>query len=581
MKSAPLLTACLLLAALPAAQPVPRPAPFVRVGVSYPSGLSRDRERAAADLEAIDTLGFNSIRVPIDWADAEPARRQYRFEMMDQTLELAGRAGLKVTLHLDTASLPEWLFRRYPDGRFVPASKVDGPQPERACLDHPGVRADVEAYVGAASIRAARHPAWESLDVGTGPESGFCVCPHTARRFREWLKATFGSEERPAAFARSDRAAFVAVYERDHLAFVANAASARGNRVSSSSAGAPSVLRHLFNEPPGQDDWLMTTAVDHYGTLIPPQLGRAEPLPPVHLALSLDGIRSAARDKGWLMTDGTIAGRAAQVPSAAHVRLWTWAALSRGARGVTYADWRVLGADASRGLVSADGTISDRARAAGALARVIGRNPALFAPLRSRTSKVAIAYDPRPKDSAERTSVATAFQSIAYWALFERNIQVDFIHLDEIAAGMASRYKVVIAGSQPALPGPVAEALKAYVATGGTLVDPSITSLTSEQMAQTATRAGVGPEVRLEGATGLVETRFLESPDVLMLVGLNHADTPQRVKMTFTPDTQEAIWQNMETGAAVNFIAGPEGPTYTYSFGPRDALILMIRKNLR
>ena len=55
----------------------------------------------------------------------------------------------------------------------------------------------------------------------------------------------------------------------------------------------------------------------------------------------------------------------------------------------------------------------------------------------------------------------------------------------------------------------------------------------------------------------------------------------ERVKMTFTPDTQEAIWQNMETGSAVNFVAGPEGPTYTYSFQPRDALVLMIRKNVR
>ena len=50
--------------------------------------------------------------------------------------------------------------------------------------------------------------------------------------------------------------------------------------------------------------------------------------------------------------------------------------------------------------------------------------------------------------------------------------------------------------------------------------------------------------------------------------------------MTFTPDTQEAIWQNMETGAAVNFIAGPEGPTYTYSFAREMRSILMIRKSI-
>jgi hypothetical protein len=292
------------------------------------------------------------------------------------------------------------------------------------------------------------------------------------------------------------------------------------------------------------------------------------------LALALDGMRSAAREKGWLMTDGAAGGRAADL------RLMTWAAFSRGARGVTYDDWRPSGAgSAGVGFVGPDDTISDRARAAGGLARVIGRNPALFAPLRPRAAKIAIVYDPRvPADGA-----GSAFLPLSniYRSLFERNIQVDVLHLDEIAAGMASRYNLVFVASLAALPSPAADALKAYAVAGGTLVPGSAPALTDRQLVEVLARAGVRPEVRIEGATGPVETRFLESADVLMVIGLNHADTPQRVKMTFTPDTQEAIWQNMETGAAVNFVAGPEGPAYTYSFGPRDALVLMIRKNVR
>ena len=232
------------------------------------------------------------------------------------------------------------------------------------------------------------------------------------------------------------------------------------------------------------------------------------------------------------------------------------------------------------GLVGPDDTISDRARAAGGLARVIGRNPALFAPLRPRPAKVAIVYDPRPQTGRRRSSGGCAAVGI-HQSLFERNIQVEFIHVDEIAAGTASRYRLVFAPSLATLPGPAADALKAYGAAGGTLVSGATSAPTNQQLVEILSRAGVGPEVRIEGATGPVETRFLESADVLMLIGLNHADTPQRVKMTFTPDTQEAIWQNMETGAAVNFVAGPEGPTYTYSFGPRDALVLMIRKSVR
>jgi hypothetical protein len=570
MKAVILLsTACLVLAAMPVAQPVPRrPEPFVRVGVSYPIGLSRDRERAAADLEAIQTLGFNTIRVPIRWADVEPARQEYRFDDLDRVLELGGRAGLKVVLDLDIEALPEWLLRRYPDGRFVPASGTDGPRPERACLDHPGVRADVEAYLAAVVTRAASPPAWQTIDIGGAPDDRFCVCPHTERRFRAWLKSTFGTEARPDALAASDRAAFVALERRDHLGIVAGAVG--GGRVTSSRASVPSVVRQLFDEPPGQDDWLMATAVDHYGTLVPPDPGRMPPLTTAQLAFALDGMRSAARDKGWLMTDSAPGGRAVDL------RLMTWAAFSRSARGVTYDDWRRSGpGGTSVGLVGPDDTITDRARAAGGLARVIGRNPALFAPLRPRAAKIAIVYDPRLPADGARSALSNIYQS-----LFERNVQVDFVHLDEIAAGIASRYSVVFVASLTSLPVPAAEALKAYAAAGGTVALGSA-PLTDQQLIEVLARAGVRPEVRIEGATGPVETRFLESAEVLMLIGLNHTDTPQRVKMTFTPDTQEAIWQNMETGAAVNFVAGPEGPAYTYSFGPKDALVLMIRKSVR
>jgi hypothetical protein len=37
----------------------------------------------------------------------------------------------------------------------------------------------------------------------------------------------------------------------------------------------------------------------------------------------------------------------------------------------------------------------------------------------------------------------------------------------------------------------------------------------------------------------------------------------------------------METGTAVNFIAGADGPTYTHTFAPKGTLVLMIRKSIR
>ncbi len=78
-----------------------------------------------------------------------------------------------------------------------------------------------------------------------------------------------------------------------------------------------------------------------------------------------------------------------------------------------------------------------------------------------------------------------------------------------------------------------------------------------------------------------VEIRLLESAAALMIIGVNRANAPRKVMLAFTPEIPEAIWQNLETGAMVNFVMQKEGPTFEYSFGPNDALVLMIGKKLR
>ena len=75
--------------------------------------------------------------------------------------------------------------------------------------------------------------------------------------------------------------------------------------------------------------------------------------------------------------------------------------------------------------------------------------------------------------------------------------------------------------------------------------------------------------------------RFLESADAMVLVAASLSDSAQRVTLTFSPETPEAIWQNMETGGAVNFVAGPEGPTYSRTFSAHEVVVLMIRKQYK
>ena len=87
------------------------------------------------------------------------------------------------------------------------------------------------------------------------------------------------------------------------------------------------------------------------------------------------------------------------------------------------------------------------------------------------------------------------------------------------------------------------------------------------------------PDVTIEGNHPKIAARFLESSDALLLIVTNHdSSTSHEVILNFSPEIPEAIWQNMLTGAAVNFVAGPKGPTYTRTFAPKDVLVLMIRK---
>src|SRR5919109_3874299 len=194
-----------------------RSEPFVPIGVWYGGGTVRapmlvrnpapDRDAWRRDLETIRRLGFNSVKTWVDWATTEPERGSYRFDALDQLLSLADDVGLKVIVQLYTDSAPDWVGRRYADASFVTeqGARIGSQAAPGFCLDHPGVRADVAAFIAAAMTRAAQHSSFHAVDVWSEPHIvnwvwfntpvEFCYCPHTQRRFREWLRARYGTLE--------------------------------------------------------------------------------------------------------------------------------------------------------------------------------------------------------------------------------------------------------------------------------------------------------------------------------------------------------------------------------------------------
>ena len=78
-----------------------------------------------------------------------------------------------------------------------------------------------------------------------------------------------------------------------------------------------------------------------------------------------------------------------------------------------------------------------------------------------------------------------------------------------------------------------------------------------------------------------MEVRLLESRDVIMIIALNRAAAPRRARIEFDPDIPEAIWQNLETGATVNFVMTKDGPVLEHTFAAHDVAVLMTGRKLR
>jgi beta-galactosidase len=532
------IAACLASIGAPFAQSTP----FFPVAVWYGGGkarapmLERDarsrKEQWRADVRQIKALGFNTVRAWIDWASGEPSEQRYHFDTLDVLLELAEEEGLKLVLQVYMDSAPQWVGRKYPDSLFV-SSNGQAIQPESSpgyCRDHPGVRAADTAFYAALARHASRSPAFLGWDLWSEPHvinwanptyipnPEFCFCVNTRRRFRTWLQGKYGTLDalNRAWYRRFDswdeiepsRMSTILSYTDyiDWKAFiVAKLGEDLKERYDAVKQIAPRtvVTSHaagvgLFASPhhwEGQsDDWTMARQVDVYGTSFYPKHSAFVNRDVPWRAALLDFTRSFGYDEGrngfWVGElqggFGTIGVNVSPTVTPDDLRVWTWSALARGAKGINYYAWYPMstGYEAGGfGLIHLDGTITDRARAAGAIARVVDRHQPLFLNARPPVAEVAVVYNPlahfvggRQRAAAyggpqgevigiERDSLLGVHR-----ALFARNVPLDYVHVDHLSLEKLRQYKLVIFPYPLMIPEASARVLRDYVHGGGALV---------------------------------------------------------------------------------------------------------------
>src|SRR5579872_4503874 len=149
------------------------------------------------DLVQIKELGFNTVRTWVEWNVGEPEEGKYHLENLDLLLQLADEVGLRVIVQVYVDSAPEWVGKKYPEGRYA---AQDGQQiPSQAapgyCFDHRGVRKAVLGFFQEVAKHAATSAAFYGWDLWSEPaalnwarvgyksEPMFCYCPSSMERF--------------------------------------------------------------------------------------------------------------------------------------------------------------------------------------------------------------------------------------------------------------------------------------------------------------------------------------------------------------------------------------------------------------
>jgi beta-galactosidase len=542
LAAAPVCLALAWIAAPPPSAQAPDTMRYFPMAVWYGGGkarapmLERDarskKETWRKDVRQIKALGFNTVRAWIDWASGQPVEGSFDFETLDVLLELVEEERLKLVLQVYMDSAPAWIGRKYPDSLFV-SSNGQAIQPESSpgyCRDHPGVRAADTAFYAALAARARKSQAFVGWDLWSEPHvinwanptwipnPEFCFCPNTLKRFRGWLQKKYGSvselndawyrrftdwdEVRPSRMSTIlsytdyiDWKSFIVFKLGEDLRdrYQAVKAVAPQTIVTSHAAGVG-----LFASPhhwEGQsDDWTMAREVDFYGTSFYPKHSAFVDRDAPWRAALFDFTRSFGYDEGrrgfWVGElqggFGTISVNVSPTVTPEDLRVWTWTALSRGAKGISYYAWYPMSSgyeSGGFGLNNLDGTITERAKVAGSIAQMVDRNQPLFLDARPPRAEVAVIYNPLAHFVGGRQR-ATSYggpqgevvgierDSLLgiHRALFPRSVPLDYVHIDHLSADTLSQYRLVVFPYPLMIPEASVRALTAYVRDGGTLV---------------------------------------------------------------------------------------------------------------
>ncbi|MGD8195491.1 beta-galactosidase [Herbiconiux sp. P18] len=150
------------------------------------------------DVRLMLEAGVNLVAVNIfGWAQLEPLPGRFDFSRLDAVIELLHENGISVNLGTGTSSPPPWLAAEHPETLpMMSDGTVRFPGGRQAfCPSSPVYRERSLALVEKVAERYGSHPAVKLWHVSNeiGCHNAHCFCAVSARSFRRWLEARYGT----------------------------------------------------------------------------------------------------------------------------------------------------------------------------------------------------------------------------------------------------------------------------------------------------------------------------------------------------------------------------------------------------
>ena len=491
-----------------------------------------DLDGVLRDLPLLKAYGFNMIKIQEHWSADERREGEYDFSRVERVARRAAELDLGVYLGLTMEQAPAWLWRKYPDCHFVYSDGRRHNQPAQytipvdakpgPCWDHPGARAAATRFIAELARTLGQYKniwAWNTFqEIGFWPNTagklGFCYCPHTLERFREWLREKYGTLARLNAtwqinYANWDEvepprreeplAPFIDwryfmddVYMARQLAFKTEALRLNDpyRRPVFSHADTPRIGSGA--------EWPWARVGDFFGTSNYPKWNNGHPWDdPVEseegalrneiweeMMLCTDLARSnngrdralwGAEFQGGPISTSLHFGR---TPTPNDLRVWILAGLACGMTGISFWNHRVerFWKEANGfGLLDPIGDASERMTAVSRIGKTIQRQGEFFSQSQPPRAQVALLVneDTYHFFQACNGDVIEHYRyNMRGWhaRLWRMGVAADFLDAEEVAAGDLAHYRAAVLTMPLSLDGDYFAHLRSFVEAGGVLI---------------------------------------------------------------------------------------------------------------